>query len=370
MSPLVPSLTAAAELVAPSGTHPSKLPAKFRISLTDTAAASESDLPDSGSGIATVYSPQAEAETQLPQAVLGSVKGKTLAQAEASAKGSMEVEGEMLADATPLPQDEGRDVPLPPLPAAASAAAEQAAVSAVSQAAAPAAAAAQAPPLPSAAAAGAASAAPTAAERGAPAAFPSVSHPSAAQARQSDLPSSQLPPTSWMAAKQDTGPSAKHRAPAPLQISAAGQPGPSDPRLARKRQRQESRNDWLQQTSVPRKTSPPLQPGSLPSPFLSKLPGQLLGVTKPGQPAARSASSSQQSQRGPDRDEQTPTGNTVELDSPAATHRGSSAAAKLSQGRAVSGAALPGSDGTHALGSPQGRSGQALLLLDQVILLG
>ena len=358
-SPLVPSLTAAAELVAPSASHPSKLPAKFRISLTDTTAASESDLPDSGSVTATVYSPQAEAATQLPQAVLGSIKGKTVAQAEGSAKGSVEVEGEILADAPPLPQDERQEVPLPPLPTA-SAAAEQAAASAVSQAAAAApavaAAAAQAPPLPSAAAEGAASAAPTAAEQAAPADFPSVSHPAAAHARLSDPPSSHLPPTLGMAAKRDTGPTAKHRAPAPVHVSAAGQPGPSDPRLARKRQREESRDDMLQQTSMPRKTSLSLLPGSWPSPSLPQLPGQLLGVTKPGQPAARSSSSSQQSQRGPDRDERTP----VESDSPAATHSASPAAAKLSQGRCVVGAALPGSDGTHASGSPQGSSGPVL----------
>jgi len=89
-----------------------------------------------------------------------------------------------------------------------------------------------------------------------------------------------------------------HRVPAPVH----GQPGPSDPRLARKRQREESRNDTLQQTSMPRKTSPSLPSGGLPSRLLPQLPGQLLGVTKPGQPAARSSPSSQQSQRGPGRD--------------------------------------------------------------------
>ncbi|KAL0041127.1 hypothetical protein WJX77_005756 [Trebouxia sp. C0004] len=356
-SSVVPSLAAAAELAEPSGTRPSKLPAKFTLNLTDTAGASESDLADGGSVTARGYPPQAEAETQLPQAVLGSVTGKTLPQAEGSAKGSVEVEGKILA----LPQDEGQEVTLPPLPTAASAAAEQAAASAVSQAAAPAAAAAaQATPLPSAAAEGAASAAPTRAEQAAPAAFPSASHPAAAQARQPDLLSSQLPAISWTAAKQDSGPAAKHRAPAALHVSAAGQPGPSDPRLAKKRQREESRNDMLQQASMSRKTSPSLQPGSLPFPFSPQLPGQLLGVTKPGQPAARSSSSSQQSHRGPDRDEQTPSGNTVESDSPAATRSASPAAAKLSQGRAVSGAALPGSDGTHGSGSPQGSSGPAL----------
>ena len=319
-SPEVPS-------VEPSATHLFKLPAKFRISLTDTAAASESDLPDSGSVTARGYSPQAEAETQLPQAVLGSIQGKTVAQAEGSAKGSMKVEEEQLADAPPLPEDEGPEVPLPPLPSAASAAAEQAAASAVSQAAAPA----------------SEAAAPTAAEQAAPAALPSASHPPAAKSPQSDPSSSHLPPTLGMAAKQDTGPTAVHRAPAPVHVPA-GQPGPSDPRLARKRQREESRNDMLQQTSMPRKTSSLLPPGGLPSCLSPQLPGQLLGVTNPGQPAARSASSSQQSQRGPDRDEQTPTGNTVASDSPAATHRVSLAAANLSQGRAVSGAALPGSD--------------------------
>jgi hypothetical protein len=353
-SPVLPSLAAATELVAPFGTRPSKLPARFRVNLTDTAAASGSDRPDGGTVTAILYSPRAEAETQ---AVLGSVKGKALAQAEGSVKGSMEVEGVILAEAPPLPQDAGQEVPLlPPLPTAASAAAEQAAASAVSQTAA----AAQAPPLPSAAAERAASSATTAAEQAAPAAFPSVSRTSAAKAVQSDPPASQLPAISWWAAKQDTGLVAKHRAPAPLHVSAAGQPGPSDPRLARKRQREESRNDMLQQTSMPRKTSPSLQPGSLPSPFSPQLSGQLQGMTKPGQPAARSSSSSQQSKRGPDKDEQTPTGKTVESDSPAATHSASPAAAHLSQGRDVSGATLPGSDGTHASGSPEGSSGPVL----------
>jgi len=297
-SPEVPSV--AAEQIAPSASHPYKLPAKFRISLTDTAAASQSDLPDSASVSARVYSPQAEAATQLPQAGLGSTKGKTVAQAEGTAKGSEEAEGEQLADAPPLPQDEGQEVPLPPLPTAASAAAEQAAAAARETA--DAAAAAQAPPLPPAAAEGAASAAPTAAEQAAPVDSPSISHPSAAQARQSDPPSSQLPPTSGLTAKQDTGPTAKPTAPAPVHVSAAGQPGPSDPHLARKRQREECRNDWFQQTSMPRKTTPSLPSGGLPSRLLPQLPGQLLGVTKPGQPAVRSSSSSQQSQRGPDRD--------------------------------------------------------------------
>ena len=339
----VPSVAAAVNVIAPSATHPSKLPAKFRISLTDTAAASQSDLPDSASVCARVYSPQAEAATQLPQAGLGSIKGKTVAQVEGSAKGSVEVEEERLADAAPLPEDEGPAVPLPPLPTAASAAAEQAAASAVSlaAAAAPAAAAvaAQAPPLP-AAAGGAASAAPAAADQAAPAAFPSASHPSAEQAQQPDPPSLQLPPTLGLAAKRDTGATAMHRVPAPVH----GQPGPSDPRLARKRQREESRSDMLQQASMPRKISPSLLPEGLPSRLLPQLPGQLLGVTKPGQPAARSSSSSQQSQRDPDRDERTPTGTTVESDSAAATHSASLAAASLTQGRAVSGAALPGSD--------------------------
>ncbi len=293
-SPVAPSLTDAAELVEPSSTWPTKLPAKFRFSLTDTAAAYQSDLPDSASVSARVYSPQAEAATQLPQAVLGSTKGKTVAQTEGSVKGSVEVEGEQLAGAPPLPEDEGPAVPLPPLPPAASAAAEQAAASAVPQAAA-----AQAPPLTPAAAEQAASAAPTAAEQGAPAAFPS--YPSAAQARQTDRPSSQLPPTLGLAAKRDIGPTAKPTALAPVPVSAAQQPGPSDPRLARKRQREESRNDSLQQTSMPRKTVPSLPSGGLPSRLLPQLPRQLLGATEPGQPAARSLSSSQQSQRGPDR---------------------------------------------------------------------
>ncbi|KAL0043274.1 hypothetical protein WJX79_000069 [Trebouxia sp. C0005] len=143
----LPKTTAA--LVAPPARHPSKLPAKFTISLADTADANQSDLPDGGSVSARVYSPQSEAATQLPQAVLGSIKGQTVAQAEGSVKGSME----------------------------------------------------------------------------------------------SDPPSSYPPPTLGLAAKRDTGPTAKHGAPAPLHDSAAGQPGPSDPRLARKRQREDSRSD-------------------------------------------------------------------------------------------------------------------------------